>query len=153
MPGLVFGSEAGASLNERNVGRVWERVRRRAQKRGVRVLKLHCARHTWATLALRAGKSVRWVADQLGHFDPALTLRVYAHAMRDEEHDLSLADFSAQEVGDVAASEGAATGSERLYPAPTPARDESESSNVLIPSARREGEGGEADRVRAHFVR
>lgn len=62
--------------------RVWQRVRRKAQKQGVRPLKLHCARHTWATLALQAGKSLRCVADVLGHADPALTLRVYAHAMR-----------------------------------------------------------------------
>src|SRR5262245_28874011 len=45
---------------------------------------LHATRHTWATLALQAGKSVRWVADVLGHSDPSLTLRVYAHAMRSE---------------------------------------------------------------------
>src|SRR5262245_66562074 len=64
-----------------------------AQKLGVRPLKLHCTRHTWATRALQAGKSVRWVADQLGHADPALTLRVYAHAMRDEEVDLSFAEL------------------------------------------------------------
>lgn len=37
---------------------------------------------------------MRWVADQLGHADPALTMRVYAHAMREEETDLSFADFS-----------------------------------------------------------
>ena len=53
--------------------------------------------------ALRAGKSLRWVSDQLGHADPAFTLRVYAHAMRDEESDLSFAEFD---------------GSKRLYPAP-----------------------------------
>ena len=46
---------------------------------------------------------MRWVADQLGHADPVLTLRVYAHAMREEELDLSFADFG---------------GSKRLYPAP-----------------------------------
>ena len=78
-----------------NVERVWGRIRRRAQKRGIRPLKLHCARHTWATMALQAGKSLRWVAEQLGHTDPALTLRVYAHAMRDEETDLSFAEFDA----------------------------------------------------------
>jgi integrase len=78
VPEFVFCSEVGTHFDERNVGRVWDRIRRRAQKRGVRPLKLHCARHTWTTLALRAGKSVRWVADQLGHSDPALTLRVYA---------------------------------------------------------------------------
>jgi len=35
------------------------------------------AHRRWATLTARAGKSVRWIADQLGHFDLALTLRVY----------------------------------------------------------------------------
>ena len=40
-----------------------------------------------------AGKSVRWVADQLGHADPAFTMRVYAHALGEEETDLSFADF------------------------------------------------------------
>ena len=44
---------------------------------------------------LSSGKSVRWVADRLGHADPALTLRADAHAMRDEETDLSFADFDA----------------------------------------------------------
>ena len=38
-------------------------------------------------MALRAGKNVRWVAYQLGHADPALTLRVYAHAMPEDEAD------------------------------------------------------------------
>ena len=59
----------------------------------LRPLKLHCARHTWATFALQAGESIRWVADQLGHADPALTLRVYAHAMLEGEVDLSFAEF------------------------------------------------------------
>ncbi len=57
-------------------------------------LPLHCARHTWATRALQAGKNIRWVADQLGHADPSLTLRVYAHAMPSDETDLSFADFA-----------------------------------------------------------
>ena len=33
------------------------------------------------------------MADQLGHADPAFTLRTYAHALREEEIDLSFADF------------------------------------------------------------
>ncbi len=124
VPESVFCSEAGTLLDERNVSRVWDRIRRRAQKQGIRPLKLHCARHTWATLALGAGKSVRWVADQLGHSDPALTLRVYAHAMREEEDDLSFADFG---------------GSERLYPAPDQKSVSAESPNSLERLARREG--------------
>ena len=112
IPEWVFCSETGTSLDERNVGRAWERVHRRAQKLGVRLLRLHAARHTFATLALQAGKSVRWVADQLGHADPALTLRVYAHALPSEGGDLTFADFGT-------AVEPAFDGSERLYPAPT----------------------------------
>jgi hypothetical protein len=44
-------------------------------------------------MALAAGKSVRWVADQLGHSSPTLTLKTYAHALREEEVDLSFAEF------------------------------------------------------------
>jgi len=93
VPEWVFPSETGGFLDPDNFERTWRRVRRRAQRHGVRPLKLHCARHTFASLALAAGKSVRWVADQLGHADPALTLRVYAHAIPDEETDLSFLNF------------------------------------------------------------
>ncbi|MAJ61817.1 MAG: hypothetical protein CBC48_18960 [bacterium TMED88] len=44
-------------------------------------------------MALASGKSVRWVASQLGHASPEFTLRVYAHALREEETDLSFLDF------------------------------------------------------------
>ena len=99
VPEWVFCSTDGHTWwDERHFSRVWERLRRRAQSKGVRPLKLHSTRHTWATFALQAGKSVRWVADQLGHADPALTLRVYAHAIREEEHDLSFADFGRLET-------------------------------------------------------
>ncbi len=93
VPAWVFCSEAGTPLEERNVERTWYRVRRRAQKRGVRPFKLHTARHTYASLALASGKSVRWVAEQLGHANPELTLRTYAHVLREEESDLSFAEF------------------------------------------------------------
>jgi len=83
----------GGAIEERNFERSWQRVRRRAQKAGVRPLKLHCARHTYASRALASGKSVRWVAEQLGHANPELTLRTYAHVLPDREEDLSFADF------------------------------------------------------------
>ncbi len=57
------------------------------------VLLPHDARHTFASLALAAGKSLRWVAQQLDHANPELTLRVYAHELREEETDLSFLDF------------------------------------------------------------
>jgi hypothetical protein len=46
-----------------------------------------------SSTALAAGKSVRWVADQLGHSSPTLTLKAYAHELREEEADLFLTEF------------------------------------------------------------
>ena len=94
VPEWVFCSEVGGPLEERNVERAWFRVRRRARKRGVRPLRLHCARHTYASMALASGKSIRWVADQLGHSNPELTLRTYAHVIPNEETDLGFAEFA-----------------------------------------------------------
>jgi integrase len=93
VPEWTFCSEAGTALDERNLERAWFRVRRRAQKLGIRPLKLHCTRHTYASMALASGKSVKWTAEQLGHSSPMLTLKTYAHVMREEEADLSFADF------------------------------------------------------------
>ena len=50
-------------------------------------------RHTYASLALASGKSIRWVAAQQGHSNPELTLRVYGHAMPAEDVDLTFLDF------------------------------------------------------------
>ncbi len=61
--------------------------------RVARPSRLHGTRHTYATRALKAGKSIRWVASQLGHGSPEFTLRVYAHALREEEADLSFVEF------------------------------------------------------------
>jgi len=95
LPSHVFCAETGGPLDERNLVRSWHRLRRRAQVHGVRPFKLHCARHTFASLALAAGKSLRWVAAQLGHANPELTLRVYAHVMREEETDLRFLELEA----------------------------------------------------------
>ncbi len=56
-------------------------------------MRLHDLRHSFASHALEAGKSIRWVSEVLGHANPELTLRVYAHVLRDEEQDLSFRDF------------------------------------------------------------
>jgi integrase len=94
--GWVFTSRDGLEpMGETVFSRAWQRLRRYFEPRGIRPLTLHSARHTWATLALQARKSVRWVAEQLGHSDPAFTLRVYAHAVPGEEVDLSFLEFEA----------------------------------------------------------
>jgi integrase len=42
---------------------------------------MHALRHFYASLLLEAGENIRAVSEYLGHADPAMTLRVYAHLM------------------------------------------------------------------------
>jgi integrase len=42
----------------------------------------HTLRRTWASLALLAGRDVRWVMAQCGHTDARLTLQVYAQVVQ-----------------------------------------------------------------------
>lgn len=48
------------------------------------LIRLHDLGHLHATLLLQAGIPVHVVAARLGHADPAITLRVYAHVLRDQ---------------------------------------------------------------------
>jgi integrase len=45
-----------------------------------RAWRLHDLRHWSATTAIGTGTDVRTVANRLGHANPAMTLKVYAHA-------------------------------------------------------------------------
>jgi len=56
--------------------------------------RLHDLRHIHATTLLLAGVPVHVVAARLGHADPAITLRVYAHVIRSAE--TAAADIFAQ---------------------------------------------------------
>ena len=47
----------------------------------------HKLRHTFASILFVRGEDPPYVMAQLGHTDPAFTLRVYAHAMRRDEGD------------------------------------------------------------------
>ena len=79
----------------------------------------------------RAGKSLRWASQQLGHSSPELTLRTYAHVMPDEETDVSFANFG---LGD---------GSKRLYPAPG---DGPPTQNKNTPGGSRRGRSEKLER-------
>jgi integrase len=58
--------------------------------------RLHDLRHLHATTLLLAGVPVHVVATRLGHADPAVTLRVYSHVLR--EHAAGVGDIFAQAV-------------------------------------------------------
>jgi integrase len=52
-------------------------------------VRFHDLRHVHATLLLRAGVPVHVVAKRLGHADPAVTLRTYAHVLADQAAEVA----------------------------------------------------------------
>jgi integrase len=87
----VFVTASGAPRSRHNLRQdVVEPVVRRAEEiqaeRGGQPLPLgispHKLRHTFASVLIAIGKDPIYVMSQLGHSDPAFTLRVYAHMMR-----------------------------------------------------------------------
>ena len=84
----VFRMEMGSQLAPDVAGSLLRRtVQELNQSEAKPVLpqmRLHDLRHVHATLLLKAGVPVHVVAARLGHADPAITLRVYAHVLRDQ---------------------------------------------------------------------
>jgi len=52
-------------------------------------LRFHDLRHTVASVLLSQGQSVRAVSQRLGHSNPAVTLRIYAHCMPSDDAQLA----------------------------------------------------------------
>ena len=74
--GLVFMSEVGTPLDEKNVRRAFYAVLKEAKLPRIRV---HDLRHTCASLLLAQGVPARVVMEVLGHSQIALTLNTYSH--------------------------------------------------------------------------
>ena len=49
------------------------------KRSGLRRIRLHDLRHTWATLALQAGIHPKVVSERLGHATTGITLDIYSH--------------------------------------------------------------------------
>lgn len=61
------------------------RFSRLAAREGLGGLRFHDLRHAVATTLLASGYDLAVVAGRLGHRDPTITLRVYAHALKDRD--------------------------------------------------------------------
>jgi integrase len=73
---LVFADVAGGPAHPEAAS---SRFAKRVKRHGLPRLTLHGLRHTWATLALRAGVHPKVVQERLGHATISITLGVYSH--------------------------------------------------------------------------
>jgi integrase len=73
---LVFSTLEGKPLRPNTITRAWTIIAARA---GLRVIRLHDARHTHASLMLKQGIHPKIVQERLGHSTIAITLDTYSH--------------------------------------------------------------------------
>src|SRR5271156_7140747 len=76
----VVSNEVGQPYHPQVLSRYWSDA---VVAAGVRHIKLHGARHTCATLMHLSGVPMVVIAAWIGHSDPTLTMRLYAHSQAD----------------------------------------------------------------------
>ena len=78
--GHVFTREDGSPWHPDRVRKLFEQ---RLKTVDVPRIRMHDLRHTWATLALRAGVNPKVVQERLGHANIAITMDIYSHVLPD----------------------------------------------------------------------
>jgi integrase len=73
---LIFSTVEGKPLRPNTVSRAWTIM---AARSGLKVIRLHDARHTHASLMLKQGVHPKIVQERLGHATIAVTLDTYSH--------------------------------------------------------------------------
>ncbi len=86
-PDLVFVSEIGTPLEQRNLQRLYKRLIKAA---GVSDIRFHDLRHTHASLQFRQGASIKAVSNRLGHSNTSFTSDVYVHLYDDDRQQSAL---------------------------------------------------------------
>jgi integrase len=77
VPVWVFANEAGNPLNPDNFrNRVWPKL---LAKAGLRTIRIHDLRHTYASLLIAQGEGLAYVRDQMGHHSIKVTVDTYGH--------------------------------------------------------------------------
>jgi hypothetical protein len=100
---------------------VWQPL---LEKTGVRHIRVHDARHTYASLMLRGGVPIAYVSKQLGHSSIQITVDLYGHFIpsADRHHVEGLAE----------AIEAAGEQPNATSPQPVPARADTATSQVAV---------------------
>jgi integrase len=77
VPEWVFVSEVGTMMDADNFRhRVWQKL---LTKAGLRRIRIHDLRHTFASLLIQQGESLAYVKEQMGHHSIRVTVDVYGH--------------------------------------------------------------------------
>lgn len=76
----VFTNKDGLPLHPDRVSKLFDAA---VKKAGLPRIRLHDLRHTWATLALRAGVHPKVVQERFGHTEIGVTMDTYSHVMPD----------------------------------------------------------------------
>ncbi|MEW6671764.1 MAG: site-specific integrase [Thermodesulfobacteriota bacterium] len=66
----------GKPVSQNSIRNFWRRILKKA---GVRYMKIHITRHTFASLLLSNGESPAYVKEQLGHANISITVDIYGH--------------------------------------------------------------------------
>jgi len=70
---------------------ITRRFNRLVDLAGVRRIRLHVVRHTYATLSLDSGVHARIISDRIGHAHEVITVAIYGH--RSTGHDRAAAEL------------------------------------------------------------
>jgi integrase len=104
----VFASDTGTPLNWRNVEhRGFDHALERAKlTRPDGKPVLHDCRHTFASLLIAQGLDIVFISRQLGHANPATTLRIYAHQFDRHNHATRMRDTLSASYGSLLTTAG-----------------------------------------------
>ena len=85
--GLIFARPDGRPHHPEVFSKTFDRKVRTEAFADLPTIRLHDLRHTWATLALKAGVDVTVVSKRLGHSSPVVTWSTYQHVVKGMQTD------------------------------------------------------------------
>ena len=80
--GYLFITQNGVGQEQNRIRVLFESILKRA---GLKHIKFHALRHTFASRCIEAGFDIKSLSDILGHTDVKMTLRVYTHSLQDHK--------------------------------------------------------------------